>query len=123
MNVEDRLLVCEGGGGDRPVEIKSMSQALGFLSVDEVCCASTVPPAETGPTEGISLCSRLKPCSRQCPVELGDLAGDERSQRVFQLIVVPLHFLVVLFLVLTNQSLVLPQGILTPLSEVFKAEA
>lgn len=48
---------CVKGVGetDRPVEIKSTSQALGFFSVDEVCCASTVPPAETGTTEGISV--------------------------------------------------------------------
>lgn len=58
----------------------------------------------------LCLCSR----NRQGPVQLRDLAVDERTQRFFEFIVVPLQLSVVLPLIGPNQSLVLSQGILAP---------
>lgn len=58
----------------------------------------------------LCLCS----LSWQGSVQLRDLAVDERTQRFLQLVVVPLQLPVVLLLILANQSLILPQGILTP---------
>lgn len=52
--------------------------------------------------------------SWQDPVQLGDLAVDERTQSFFQFNVVSLQLSVVLFLIWSNQGLILPQGILTP---------
>lgn len=45
-------------------------------------------------------------------IELGDLAVNERTQSLLQFTVVPLEFPMVLLLVRSNQSLVLPQSIL-----------
>lgn len=56
----------------------------------------------------------LRSLRRQRSVQLWDLAVDERTQRFLQLVVVPLQLPVVLPLVLANQSLVLPQGVLAP---------
>lgn len=70
---------------------------------------------------GVRLCAQclelplcLCSLSWQGSVQLGDLAVDERTQRFFQLVEVPLQLPVVLLLILANQSLILPQGILTP---------
>lgn len=50
-------------------------------------------------------------------IKLGDLPVDEGLQRLLQSVVVPLQLPLVLFLVGTNQALVLPKGIFTPLAK------
>lgn len=50
-------------------------------------------------------------------VELGDLPVDEGLQRLLQAVVVPLQLPLVLFLVRTNQALILTQGVFTPLAK------
>lgn len=49
-------------------------------------------------------------------VKLRDLPVDEGLQRLFQSVVVPLQLSLVLFLVWSDQALVLPEGIFTPLA-------
>lgn len=48
-------------------------------------------------------------------VKLRDLSVDERLQRLLQSVIIPLQLSLVLLLVWTDQALVLPQSIFTPL--------
>lgn len=50
-------------------------------------------------------------------IKLRDLSVDEGLQRLLQPVVIPLQLPLVLFLVWTNQTFVLTQGILTSFSE------
>lgn len=59
-------------------------------------------------------------CSRswQGSVQLGDLAVDERTQSLFQFIVVPLQLSVVLLLVRSDQGFILAQRVLAPARQI-----
>lgn len=61
---------------------------------------------------------QLSALSWQGSVQLGDLAVDERTQSLFQFIVVPLQLSLVLSLVRTNQGFILLQGIFTPARKI-----